>query len=430
MENLERVADEARPGQAEPSIDFHLGRLINGINERVTSETDYRKVLDFVFGALEMVIPFDRMGVALIEGEGDDACLKLEWMRSKAPVNHLDRSYSAPIKSSSLASVIETNTPRVLNDLIEYYAEHPFSASTKLALQDGVRSSLTCPLRAGSKNVGVLFFSSFQPNTYAKSHVSTFRVIADELAVVVDYGRLKLAAEMLQMQTSNVNMLLHDLRSPLGVIQGFIKASREEDWFQDLDQEAKGIFDILLRNSDQMFSLINEVLDISRLNRGSSDFKREPVDIPLFCLEMTSFARVLAESKRINVVPTYSQAEHSSPTFLIDKAQVRRVLENLFTNAIKFSYPQSTIEFHTERRSEGVVFSVTDQGVGIPEGELPNLFREFGRTSARPTAGETSTGLGLAIAKRIVELHGGTIGVKSAPGKGSTFTVFLPTSNA
>jgi signal transduction histidine kinase len=102
------------------------------------------------------------------------------------------------------------------------------------------------------------------------------------------------------------------------------------------------------------------------------------------------------------------------------------VLENLFSNAVKYSRRGSEARFSFRREPDRLVFSVTDTGLGIPAEEIPKLFQEFGKTSVRPTEGEQSTGLGLAIAKRIVEQHKGQIMVESKPGPGSTFTFWIP----
>ena len=110
----------------------------------------------------------------------------------------------------------------------------------------------------------------------------------------------------------------------------------------------------------------------------------------------------------------------------MDPNRIDQVINNLVTNAIKFSKPGSRIVLRAICLKEAVAISVTDQGQGIPHEEISKMFQYFSMTNVRPTAGEKSTGLGLAIAKRMVEAHGGKIGVESQPGQGSTFTFTLP----
>jgi signal transduction histidine kinase len=114
------------------------------------------------------------------------------------------------------------------------------------------------------------------------------------------------------------------------------------------------------------------------------------------------------------------------PQAEVDKDRILQVLDNLVSNAIKFSDSGTRVDVVVESTDESVVVSVRDRGQGIPEAEQERLFRPFSRTSVKATAGEESTGLGLAICRKIVEAHGGRISVQSEPGKGSVFAFSLP----
>jgi len=114
------------------------------------------------------------------------------------------------------------------------------------------------------------------------------------------------------------------------------------------------------------------------------------------------------------------------PLIDFDRNKIEQVLNNLISNAIKYSYPNTEINIEVEREGDFLLTKVIDQGQGIPEDEQPNIFKAFQKASTKPTAGEKSTGLGLAIAKKIVEGHKGEIWVKSEVGKGSTFYFKLP----
>ncbi len=113
----------------------------------------------------------------------------------------------------------------------------------------------------------------------------------------------------------------------------------------------------------------------------------------------------------------------------LDAGRIEQVLNNLIGNAMKFAAPGSRVLVSALSAADAVVFSIADEGPGIPPGDLPNLFKPFARATARGTAGEKSTGLGLAIVRKIVEAHGGRIWVESEPGHGATFFVSLPTTS-
>jgi signal transduction histidine kinase len=401
-----------------------LGHLLTEINRKVSTGAPYQTVLDFALESLNFLIPYDRVGIALLEGEENNRRLRLMFLKSKIPLEQLSYNYAAPVRGSSLAGVLESREPRIINDLIEYALVHPTSESTKRALQDGIRSSLTCPLIAGGRSIGTLFFSSSQPNTYKDAHVDTFLSIAEEISLIVDYGRIRESSESLLLQTRNFNSILHDLRSPLSLIEGFVRTSLEEHWFQNLDHDAKEVFEVLLRNTQSMFELLNELLEVSRLEAKSENVVTEHVLLGDFFGEMANFGRILAERKEIRF---HSHLAADIPNDIkINKQNLRRIIQNLFSNAVKFSNRHSIIEFDVCKRDDRLEFSVRDRGLGINSTEIPNLFKDFGKTSTRPTEGEPSTGLGLSIIKRLVELHHGGISVASEVGVGSTFSFWIP----
>jgi signal transduction histidine kinase len=408
------------PGQ--PQVLF--GRLLGEINKKLTSGEGYENVLDFVFDSLDLIIPYDRIGIALVEGVGDEAQLKLKWVRSKVPVKHLNLRYVAPVKGSSLQKILETKQPRIINDLIQYSANHPESKSTKLIIQDGIRSSLTCPLESENKQIGVVFFSSCKINTYQDEHIKILLEIADELSLIIQHGQLRENFDLNASQAQNLNMILHDLKSPLSVIQGFAEMSTDQPWFEKLDPDGKNVFGIFLRNTKYMFALLNELSELSELKQGANYLDEQDVLMKNFCNEITNFGRILADAKEIEFVAKISVQIPDVARF--DRHKVLRVLDNLFSNAVKYSKRNSKVLFSVSCDKKQLTFAVSDQGLGIPPNEIGKLFQEFGKTSVRPTEGETSTGLGLAIAKKIVEQHDGLISVLSEVGKGSTFTFWIP----
>lgn len=407
-------------GAAKP---VWMGHMLTEINKKISAGVPYQRVLDFALDSVGLLIPYDRIGIAMLEGNNGDQGLRLIWLKSKIPAVNLGPNYTAPLKGSSLEKVRETMQPRIINDLIQYYALHPQSDSTKRAIRDGIRSSLTCPLRIGDKVTGFLFFSSTKPETYRDAHIGTYLAIADELSVIIDYGRLKEKSSDYAVQSRNLRTILHDLRAPLSVIEGFVRASIDEPWFERLDSDAKQIFEILLRNTQSMFDLLNELMEVSSLDHANEHLKFEAVSLFEFANEMSNFGRILAERKEIHFI---SHIEQGPCHIQIEKQCLRRVLQNLFSNAVKFSKRGSTIEFSVYVVEGKANFAVKDQGLGIPAPEIKNLFKDFGKTSTRPTEGESSTGLGLSIVKRLVELHHGQIGVVSEPEKGSTFTITIP----
>jgi len=140
---------------------FQFGRLMREINHKITAGDDFKSILNFLYDSLNTIIPYDRIGIALIE----DGQLCSQWMRSKMPSGHLGPGYCGPLAGSSLKQILETGRPRIINDLVQYSLQKPASESTKLALKDGIRSSLTCPVYSDGAPIGIVFFSSGKPDT-------------------------------------------------------------------------------------------------------------------------------------------------------------------------------------------------------------------------------------------------------------------------
>ncbi len=404
--------------------DRFLRNFFTEINKRLFSEMDENKLFDFIFNSLDLIIPFDRIGIALISGDGKKAEISLKWVRSKIPVNHLKQPYTSHLEGSSLQNIIDTGQARIINNLPEYSQLHPNSESTKLIIQDGIRSSLTCPIKRENRNIGVVFFSSCECNTYQSEHIEIFQEIADELSVVIDQARMRKIAELSSAQSTNFSMILHDLKNPLSIIQGFVEISSNEVWFKKMDAEGKKIFEILLRNTKYMFELLSGLEEFRQLEDTTKILVKNSVNLQEFYKEMVDVGVTISEKKDIKFQAKFPLEAPNLVEF--NRLQIRRVLENLFTNAVKYSQRRTQIEFQMIVNGPRLTFEVKDSGLGIPKSEFGKLFREFGKTSVRPTEGEASTGLGLAITKKIVERHGGEIHFVSEVGRGSTFTFWIP----
>jgi signal transduction histidine kinase len=216
-----------------------------------------------------------------------------------------------------------------------------------------------------------------------------------------------------------LGMAAHDLRNPIGGIQGYSEMLLEEDLPEDL----KAMVSKIQASSRFMLRLLNDLLDISQIESGKLDLKLEPTDIAALVTQNVELNRIIAGKKNIKVDLS---CEPGLPRLQVDPSKVEQVLSNLISNGIKYSFPDTTVSVSVEKRDTDVIVRVRDQGQGIPADELGKVFQEFQKTSVKSTAGEKSTGLGLAIVQKIVEGHGGRIGVESEVGKGSMFFFTLP----
>lgn len=167
---------------------FNEANKLHEISEEVTAGIFLDDVLNRAYASFRPVIPYNRMGCALLSDENKIATAY--WGRTNASNVRIKIGYSAPMAGSSLQAIIETGQPRILNDLEVYLEEHPDSFSTRLLVDEGMRSNLTCPLIAQGKPVGFLFFTSMKKNAYQNIHQDVFLQIAGQISILVEKSRL------------------------------------------------------------------------------------------------------------------------------------------------------------------------------------------------------------------------------------------------
>lgn len=167
---------------------FDQARKLQRIAEQVTGGLLLDDMLDRVYESFRQVIPYNRMGCALLSSDHRE--VTAFWGRSEAPAMKILPGFTAPLAGSSLQQILDSGEPRILNELEAYLASNPHSVSTRLMLAEGVRSSLTCPLIAQGKQLGFLFFSSFDKHTYEGLHQGLFLRIAAQLSMLIEKSRL------------------------------------------------------------------------------------------------------------------------------------------------------------------------------------------------------------------------------------------------
>jgi PAS domain S-box-containing protein len=230
----------------------------------------------------------------------------------------------------------------------------------------------------------------------------------------------------------------HELRTPLNAILGTTE-SLQEGIFGNLSSPQSDALQTVEQSSNHLLSLINEVLDLARIESGQIELERSDVALAPLCESTLAFVRQLAEKKGITL--QFEVSGHL-PLVHADERRVRQVLINLLNNAVKFTPEgagrvrlvaefQEGVESTLGRaRRDFVRVTVCDTGVGIAEADLPKLFKPFVQVDSALNRQYEGTGLGLALVKRIVELHGGSVGVESVVGKGSHFYFTLPCSES
>lgn len=217
----------------------------------------------------------------------------------------------------------------------------------------------------------------------------------------------------------------HDLRNPLGNILTLASFIELEE--NTLSPEHKNYLEVIISSGRHMLDLLNNLLDVSRIESGAMELQLQHGLITDIILQSINENKISADKNEISL--EYSIAD-KLPKTNFDAIQIQQVLSNLISNAIKYSHKGTHVEINADLQNDSIVVTVKDQGQGIPLAEQANLFMPFSKTSVKSTNGEKSTGLGLTIAKKVIEAHGGAIWMSSNVGQGSAFSFSLPLQTA
>ncbi len=241
-----------------------------------------------------------------------------------------------------------------------------------------------------------------------------------------------MAKKNLQLQKLNedknkfLSMAAHDIRNPVGLILSYSQLILD-DYGENLEGDVLEFITIIRKSADFVLKLLTDLLNVAVIESGGEfTIKKEENDIVDIIKTSIVYNKIAAEKKKMKL---NFFTDLKKLVFKFDKVKIEQVMHNLISNAIKYSFPETEINVYLRRKDSTVEVCVEDNGQGIPENELGLLFKPFSKTSAKTTGGESSTGLGLNIVKKIIDAHGGKVWAESEVGKGSKFFFTLPVEN-
>jgi signal transduction histidine kinase len=235
----------------------------------------------------------------------------------------------------------------------------------------------------------------------------------------LEEGNQKLK-EMDEVKSRFFANISHELRTPLTLLLAPLEALLQRF---SLDSDTKDLLSTMHSNGMRLLKLINDLLDLVRLESGRMDVKREPLEVAEFIKGLASSARQVADDKRLNFETVVDPA---LGVVLADRDKLEKVLLNLVFNALKFTPSGGRVEMRAQRQGEQFVLTVKDTGMGISEKNLPHVFDRFWQADDSSKRKYQGVGIGLALVKELVEIQGGKVTVQSQEGHGATFTVELP----
>lgn len=231
--------------------------------------------------------------------------------------------------------------------------------------------------------------------------------------------------DALENKSKWIGFAAHDLRGGIGSILGLAGFMAQESNPDPADMlESAGLIG---DECNRLLNLLTSLLETVRIDQGRVSLSREPMDLVQFTHEALEFHARIAETKHLRLTEALPRRRIMVTA---DPARLRQVADNLLSNAIKFSMPGGKIEVGIRPRTDGVEWYIHDCGPGLAPGDFPELFHSFRKLTAQPTGGEPSHGLGLALSRSLIELHGGKISGRNSPSGGAIFSFFLPNEEA
>ncbi|MBL8098153.1 MAG: response regulator [Anaerolineales bacterium] len=315
---------------------------------------------------------------------------------------------------------------------------------------DGLRSICILPLFSQGNLIGIFSMYSVMPNFFDDEKVNLGHEVANQVAIAITQNNLITALRELNMQlehrvaerTTELNKtnlelehanhakdeflanMSHELRTPLNSILG-LSESLLEQHRDPLTQSQQKSLQIIESSGKHLLDLINDILDLSKLQAGMFDFYPQLVQPDELCKSSIIFVKSQVMKK--NITLNY-EVEEKISAFYADPRRLKQILVNLLTNAVKFTPEngQVTIKVNTKAEKEVIAFSVIDTGIGISQENLSRLFTPFVQVESSLNRNFEGTGLGLALVQKLTDVHGGSVEVETEVGKGSRFTINLP----
>ena len=317
------------------------------------------------------------------------------------------------VPPNSLAGwVAREGKPQIIDDVSRDSRFSPLSDQ-----QSGfkTRALIALPLQVKGRTIGVLESVNRVDDTpFNDEDVDVLSALAAHAAVAIENARLF-------QQSDLISEMVHELRTPLTSIVAYGELLMRDDLKRE---QQRAFVETMLQESTRLAAMINDFLDLARLQSGRARLAHVPVDIGGLLRDCVSVMKPQADKKNIQVE---LDAPAGLPAVEGDAGRLKQVLMNLLSNAIKYTAPGGRVNARAGQRNDSVQVAIEDTGRGIPEQDLPHIFDKFYRV-ADSEGWATGTGLGLSIAKEIVEVHGGQIDVVSQVGVGTTVTLVIPRS--
>jgi signal transduction histidine kinase len=293
-----------------------------------------------------------------------------------------------------------------------------------------MRAAIYAPMLWEGKGIGVIWVARDYVGPFSEKDIALLKTFADQAVIAIQNARLfrEIQDKSRQLEVANQHKseflanMSHELRTPLNAIIGFSEVLLER-MFGELNEKQDDYLKDIHSSGKHLLTLINDILDLSKVEAGRMELERSAFDLPSAISNAMTLVRERAYQHGIKLA---LGADPNLGEIVADERKFKQILVNLLSNAVKFTPDGGRIDVNAHRDTDNVAIAVRDTGIGIAREDQDAVFEEFRQVGRNYTNKQEGTGLGLALTRKFVELHGGKIWLESEPGKGSTFTFTIP----
>ena len=393
-----------------------------------SSPTDVRPVLDAI--AERAVQLCDASAASIYLTEGDKLRQVVSQGLSADQVSHVE---TLPINRESTTgrAIVDRETIHV-HDMLSEAAEYPLGY--ELSTRFGHRTILVTPLYREGQPFGAILIRRQEVRPFSDREIGLLRTFGDQAAIALENVRLfrEIEDKSRQLEVANKHKseflanMSHELRTPLNAIIGFSEVLLEK-MFGEINAKQQDYLSDIHSSGRHLLALINDILDLSKIEAGRMELEPSDFDVPTALQNAMTLVRERAQRHGIALSLDIDRAVRE---LRADERKFKQILVNLLSNAVKFTPDGGQVALRARLVERGLEVSVSDTGIGIAPEDQEKVFEEFRQVGGDYKTKQEGTGLGLALARRFVELHGGVISVQSELGKGATFTFTIPEAAA
>ncbi len=395
------------------------------IAAQINQVLDPEQILEIAINELKERFGLYYVHVYLLDEETQNLVLKAGYGEPGRTMVSQGHHIPLNAEQSLVARAARTLEPIVVQDVTQ---DPGFLPNPLLPL---TKAEAAIPAVYQGRVLAVFDIQHDKPHSFAASDIDVFLALTGQIATALQNARFMEELQQTMQRLRDVDRLKseflanmsHELRTPLNSILGYTEVllmGIDGELTPEMEEDVKAVHE----NGQQLLTLINDILDLTKIEAGQMTLTLEPVEVPELLNDVRTNNMGLLH-RRGKPVTMEVELEDNLPCIIADQVRVAQILNNLVSNAVKFT-DEGYIKLRAQREGNFVRIDVEDTGIGISQEDIPQLFERFRQVDGSSTRRAEGTGLGLAITRHLVEMHGGRIEVQSEVGKGSTFSVWIP----